>query len=147
MNWIINCYVLRRKVKQETEQVRKFYDVIWNQHDKKSIPSVLTEDFIFRGSLGLEKYGHNGFVEYLDMIHKALGNYECRIIELVTESQRVFARMKFSGIHREEFMSYAATGKQVHWEGAALFHFSEGLVKSLWVLGDLNFLEKQLSNK
>jgi len=52
----------------EGEQVRKFYDVIWSNHDKSAIPGVLHESFYFRGSLGLAKKGHNGFVEYLDTV-------------------------------------------------------------------------------
>ena len=134
-------------MKLESEQVRKFYDLIWNQHNKNLIPEVLAKGFEFRGSLGQEKYGHKGFTEYLDMVHKALGNYECHIIEMVSESPRVFARMKFSGIHRGEFMGYAATEKQITWEGAALFHFSDDLVSNLWVLGDIKALEDQLKNE
>lgn len=132
---------------REEKQVRKFYDVIWNQHDKQAIPEVLADKFVFRGSLGLEKTGHEGFSEYLDLINKALGNYTCQIIEIVCDTQRVFARMKFSGIHRSEFMGYTATGKHLAWEGAALFHFSEGLITNLWVLGDLKTLENQLINE
>jgi len=131
----------------EEVQIHKFYDVIWNQHDKSAIPDVLAEEFVFRGSLGQEKIGHEGFSEYLDMIHEALGNYECQIIELVSEPQRAFARMKFSGVHRNEFMGLSPTGKLVTWDGAALFHFTNGLVTSLWVLGDLKSLECQLINE
>jgi len=135
------------KMNHASEQVRKFYEVIWNQRNKQVIPEVLAEEFVFRGSLGQEKYGHVGFEEYLDMVHNALENYECHIIEMVIESEKIFVKLKFSGIHRNKFMGYAPTGKNVSWEGAALFHFSEGLVNSLWVLGDLKTLEQQLANE
>lgn len=128
----------------EEKQVRKFYDVIWNQYDKRAIPDVLAVEFVFRGSLGQEKTGHEGFSEYLDMVHKALGNYECQIKEIVCDANRAFARMKFSGTHRNEFMGFPATGKHVTWDGAALFHFTDGLITNLWVLGDLKSLESQL---
>lgn len=131
----------------EEKQVRKFYDIIWNQHNKRVIPEVLAEEFMFRGSLGQEKHGREGFAEYLDMIHKALGNYECQILEIVCQQQKVFARMRFSGIHQNELMGYAATGKHLVWEGAALFQFTEGLVTDLWVLGDIKTLESQLNNE
>lgn len=68
------------------EQVKKFYKVLWDAHDKDQIPSVLHEDFTFRGSLGREKRGHGGFAEYVDMVHQALGEYRCVIEELVSES-------------------------------------------------------------
>ena len=126
------------------EQVRKFYGVLWDEHDKDEIPSVLHEDFTFRGSLGQEKRGHKGFAEYVDMVHAALGDYRCVIEELVSESNKVFAKMKFTGIHKGEFNGYPPTQKRVTWSGCALFTFIGNKVSDLWVLGDLTSLEKQL---
>ena len=128
----------------ETDQVRKFYEVIWNQHNRDAIPEVLHENVKFRGSLGQDKRGHSGFAEYLDMVHEALGEYQCTVDELVSEPGRVFAKMKFTGIHKGEFMGYLPTSKRVTWSGAALFTFAEGKVTDLWVLGDLKSLESQL---
>ena len=132
---------------QETDQVRRFYDEIWNQYDKKVIPEIIANEFVFRGSTGLRKSGREGFVEYLDMVHKALANYRCLIKETVSEGSKVFAKMEFSGIHLGEFLGYPATGKSITWEGAALFHFSGGLISGLWVLGDIKSLEKQLTHE
>ncbi|WP_445354880.1 nuclear transport factor 2 family protein [Microbulbifer sp. EKSA008] len=56
------------------DQVRRFYEVLWDAHDKKAMPSILHESFSFRGSLGQEKRGLKGFAEYVDMVHKALGD-------------------------------------------------------------------------
>ncbi|WP_411293530.1 nuclear transport factor 2 family protein, partial [Thiohalobacter sp.] len=53
----------------EKQQVRKFYEVIWNKHNKDAVPEILHSSFKFRGSLGSEKQGHAGFIEYLDMVH------------------------------------------------------------------------------
>ncbi len=126
------------------EQVKKFYRVLWDAHNKGEIPSVLHEDFTFRGSLGQEKRGHAGFAEYVDMVHEALGEYRCIIEELVSESDKVFARMTFTGIHKGEFLGYSPTQQRVSWSGCALFTFRGDKVADLWVLGDLKSLEKQL---
>ena len=124
--------------------VRKFYKVLWDNHNKEEMPSVLHENFTFRGSLGDEKRGHAGFAEYVDMVHKALGDYKCIIEEIVAEDNKVFTKMTFTGIHRDEFMGYAATQKRISWKGCALFTFENELIKDVWVLGDLMSLEKQL---
>ena len=129
----------------EEKQVRKFYEVIWNEHDKTAIPEILHESFVFRGSLGVEKHGHEGFAEYLDMIHCALGDYNCIIKEIVSEQSKVFAKMQFTGVHHGMLMAVEPTGKRVTWDGAALFRFKDGKVSSLWVLGDLKSLEAQLN--
>ena len=126
------------------DQVRKFYEALWDAHDKDEIPSVLHENFTFRGSLGQKKRGHAGFAEYVDMVHKALGDYKCIIEELVAEGNKVFAKMIFTGIHRDKFMDYSPTHKRVSWNGCALFTFEGELIKDIWVLGDLKNLEDQL---
>ncbi|MDH3670632.1 MAG: ester cyclase [Gammaproteobacteria bacterium] len=126
------------------EQVKKFYRVLWDAHDNDQIPSVLHEDFAFRGSLGQEKRGHAGFAEYVDMVHDALGEYRCIIEELVSESNKVFAKMKFTGIHKGEFLGYSPTQQRVSWNSCALFTFRGDKVANLWVLGDLASLQKQL---
>ena len=126
------------------KKVRSFYSEIWNQKNFTKISNILHEDFCFRGSLGQEKYGHEGFKDYVNFVHSALSNYRCIIEDLVVQPRKVFAKMTFTGTHDAEFMSYPATGRQVSWSGAALFTFSGEKVSSLWVLGDLKNLEEQL---
>jgi len=133
------------------QQVRKFYFEIWDKKNFDGIPNVLHEGFLFRGSLGQQKRGFEGFKDYVLAVHGALSNYKCIIDDLVVESDKlqsnkVFAKMTFTGIHSSEFMGYRATNKQVSWVGAALFIFIEDKVSSLWVLGDLKGLENQLDD-
>ena len=128
----------------QKDQVRKFYNVIWDEYNKDEIPSVLHRDLTFRGSLGQEKKGREGFIEYLDTLHKALGGYASFIEEMVEEGNKVFAKMTFSGVHQNNFMGYAPTHLRVSWKGCALFTFKDGLASDIWVLGDLKNLEQQL---
>jgi predicted ester cyclase len=128
----------------QKDQVRKFYNVIWDEYNKDAIPSVLRGDLTFRGSLGQEKRGHEGFIEYLDFVHEALGGYASIIEELVEEGNKVFAKMTFTGVHQNDFMGYPPTDNRVSWKGCALFTFEGGLVADVWVLGDLKSLEEEL---
>lgn len=127
------------------KQVMRFYDVLWNAHDKQAIPTVLHENVSFRGSLGLEERGRAGFSAYVDMVHHALEGYRCTIEELVAEENKVVARMTFSGIHRNDFIGHKPTGKRVSWAGCALFTFDGELISDVWVLGDIKGLERQLA--
>lgn len=126
------------------EQVRRFYEVLWDAHDREAMPSILHEDFTFRGSLGQEKRGHEGFAEYVDMVHNALGDYKCIIENLVEEGEKVFAKMSFTGIHQDEFLGYSPSHKRLTWNGCALFTFEGERISDVWVLGDLKSLEDQL---
>ena len=125
-------------------QVRRFYEVLWDARDLDAMPSVLHDDFTFRGSLGDERRGHREFAEYVEMVHSALANYRCTIEDLVEERDKVFARMSFGGVHKNRFRGYEPTGRHVSWNGCALFTFRGDKVSDLWVLGDLKGLEEQL---
>ncbi|MFS1522494.1 ester cyclase [Microbulbifer sp. 2304DJ12-6] len=126
------------------EQVRRFYEEIWNMNNKAIISSVLLESFTFRGSLGQETQGYRGFLEYVDSVHNALGDYRCTINEIVSEGKQVFAKVTFCGIHRGELMGFFPTQHIVSWVGCALFTFQGNRISDAWILGDLQGLETQL---
>ena len=127
------------------EIVRKFYDAIWNNADKAVIPDLLTEDFLFKGSLGLMQRGHDGFANFMDQIRAALGEYRCDIVDMIAENDKVYARMLYSGVHRGDLFGYAATHAKIKWDGVAIFTFSDGKISELWVLWDVNDVMKQLA--
>ncbi len=124
--------------------VRRFYDELWNQGNEAIAFDILAAQFRFRGSLGDEHVGIPGFLDYLRGIHRALGDYECLILDLVADHDRAAARMLFRGQHQDEFLEVPATGASIEWEGAAFFQIHAGKIDSLWVLGDLNGLKSQL---
>ena len=87
------------------KQVRRFYEVIWNAHNKGVMPLVLHEDFTFRGSLGQEKQGHSGFAEYVDMVHKALRDYKCILLEIHSVNQVAYQlNINSIGLHLVTFI-------------------------------------------
>lgn len=124
--------------------VDAFYERIWNEGDERAISALLTEDFSFRGSLGVELHGREAFTDYVRSIRGSLANYRCEILACVSEGNQAFAKMRFSGIHVASFRGYAATGKPVEWLGAALFNFVDGAIAEVWVLGDLAGLDAVL---
>ena len=127
------------------QAVTAFYDRVWNKVETTAIPELLHPDFTFRGSLGSTTTGHAAFAAYVDMVTGALEGYRCTVGDLVSEGERAFVRMRFSGIHRGPFMGFAPTGKTVEWDGAALFTLKDGKIADLWVLGDLYGLRERLA--
>ena len=127
------------------DAVIAFYDRIWNKVEKAAIAELLHADFTFRGSLGPTMTGHAAFADYVDMVTGALAGYRCTILDLVSEGDRAFARMRFEGIHCGPFMGFAPTGKPVEWSGAALFTLKAGKIADLWVLGDVDGLKSRLA--
>ena len=124
--------------------VRDFYDRIWNEGDLEAVSDLLTEDFLFRGSLGSERHGREDFTDYVQSVRGALSDYHCEILECVTEGEQAFAKMRFSGQHVAEFRGFNPTGLPVSWPGAALFRLEPRAIRELWVLGDLAGLDALL---
>ena len=124
--------------------VERFYHEVWNRADEVVAREILHPEFCFRGSLGEEKRGPDGFITYLRMIHTALSKYTCTIEEIVEERQRAAARMRFAGIHRGQFLGVAPSGREISWSGAAFFAIDGDKITNLWVLGDIDSVKQQL---
>ena len=129
-----------------TNIIQRFYSEIWNAHDVACAGDICSTEMVFRGSLGAESVGLGVFLAYVDSVHASLSEYHCEIEELVTDSDRGFARMRFSGRHTGEFLGFAPSNKILSWSGAALFHLTNGKIRRAWVLGDLYGLHHQLSS-
>jgi predicted ester cyclase len=127
--------------------VAAFYDEIWNRGRLAAADELLTETFVFRGSLGAEIEGRPGFVEYVVGVRGALADYHCEILECVSEGALAFAQMRFSGRHVGTFRGYAPTGEPIAWIGAALFEIEGPRIARLWVLGDLAGLDALLESR
>lgn len=121
-----------------------FYERIWNNGELAAISELVTPHFRFRGSLGLEMCGREPFTEYVLTVRRALSDYKCEILDCVSEKQKAFVKMRFSGTHTGPFRGFPPTGKFVHWLAAALFVLEGELVAETWVLGDLVGLDAAL---
>lgn len=126
--------------------VESFYADVWNRRDTCRAREIIASDFRFRGSLGPEKRGVEGFLAYVDAVHEALGDYTCHIEDLIATPQRVAARMMFRGIHQAEFFGVPPTYQTLAWSGAAFFTIRDGQLSELWVLGDIDAIKTQLGS-
>ncbi len=126
--------------------VSDFYGQIWNAGSQSAVGAILSENFVFRGSLGAETRGRNRFWDYVCGVRSALEDYRCDILECVSEGALAFAKMRFGGIHVGHFRGYRPSGLPIHWHGAALFRFENERIAELWVLGDLAGLDAILSS-
>ena len=126
------------------ELVERFYNEVWNRADERVAREILDADFRFRGSLGPELRGPDGFIVYLRAVHAAVEGFTCTIEDLIATEDRAAVKMLFHGTHRGKFFGVEPTGRTVHWSGAALFTIGGGRITALWVLGDIDGLKRQL---
>lgn len=124
--------------------VERFYDELWNQVDFGCAPEILHRDVDFRGSVGLHARGREAVCEYVSMVTTSLSDYRCDIQSLIVDQEQAAARVRFSGVHVGPFLGYRPSGRRVAWQGAAFFTARDGLLATIWVLGDLDTLRGQL---
>ena len=127
--------------------VRRFYDEVWNQADEAVAREILAADLSFRGSIGEERVGAEGFIDYMRKIHRAFADYHCRIDDLVAETASAAARMTFAGLHCDSLWGEKPTGHTVTWAGAAFFTIRDDQIATIWVLGDTDALRRQLAGE
>ncbi|EEA21838.1 hypothetical protein PMAA_056300 [Talaromyces marneffei ATCC 18224] len=110
--------------------IRRFYKDLWDKQDTSLIPALIHSNFQFRGSLGPALTGHAEFAAY---VHWLTG-----ILDLVEEGDKVTAKLRFHGIHRNgSLFGQPSTGRWVWWDGVAIFTFEDDKINDLWVLGDV----------
>lgn len=125
--------------------VVSFYDRLWNAWDDGAVEAVLADRFRFRGSLGRQTVGRDGWRRYRDEVRDAAPDFHNEIVELLVDGDRAAARLLYSGTHRGELLGHAPTGRRFRYAGAAFFLARDGALAQAWVLGDLADLTRQLS--
>jgi steroid delta-isomerase-like uncharacterized protein len=127
------------------ELIGRFYADLWNRWDDAAVEQVLAEDFAFRGSLGTETVGRDGWRGYRDVIRASAPDFHNEVLELVCAGNRGAARLSYTGRHTGPLAGIPATGRRFEYAGAAFFTSSTGgKLSSAWVLGDLAGLRSQL---
>lgn len=125
--------------------IERFYEEMWNRFDKTVFAEILHPDFRFRGSLGQVKVGFDEFGDYVDFIQAFSPDFHNEVIMTISEGDRTFARRSCTGTHEGEVFGLAPTGRGFEYAGAAVFTIEEGLIREVWVLGDIYGLIQQLS--
>jgi predicted ester cyclase len=127
------------------ELIGRFYERLWNAWDDRAVDDVLCEDFLFRGSLGQETHGRDGWRAYRDQVRSGAPDFHNEVIELVVGGDRAAARLRYTGTHRGPLLGLAGTGQRFVYEGAAFFRAQSGTLAEAWVIGDLDGLRRQLA--
>ena len=127
--------------------IERFYHDMWNKFDKRVFPEILHEDIWFRGSLGQVKRGFEELGTYVDFIQAAFPDFHNEIVETITQGNKTFARLSYTGTQQGEVLGIPPTGKRIEYAGAAVFTIREDKIARIWVLGDMYGLVTQLKSR
>ncbi len=131
-------------MKRNIALVESYYNDLWNRKDMTRVDKLFHDDIIFRASLGIETKGKKNFLEYFEMITKAIPNLYHSIEAIVADEKQVAARAVYNGTHQGKLLEFEATNNRIRYHGASFFQIKDNKIYDIWVLGDLNTLYKQL---
>jgi steroid delta-isomerase-like uncharacterized protein len=131
-------------VEEHKAIVRRYYDDLWNRRDTALADELIATDFAFRGSLGTETRGRDGFLRYVATVRAAFPDFDNTVEELIAEGDKVVARLTYRGTHRGELFGVEPTGTAIAFAGVAIFTVRDGRLATGWVLGDTLGLLRQL---
>lgn len=124
--------------------VEAFYERLWNRGERDAMTELLAEDVRFRGSLGHQSQGRDGFWRYVEMVRAAFPDFHNALEECIAERGRVAARLTWTGTHRGHFLGLAPSGRRISYQGVGLFTIANGRIAEAWIVGDGYALLRQL---
>lgn len=124
--------------------IERFYNELWNQWRFEAVPELLSPDIVFRGSLGVDVKGHDGFRDYMMTVRAAFPDFHNTIDQVISEGDSAAVRLTYKGTHKGTLFGVPATGRKIVYSGIAIFHFESELITRGWVLGDTLSLWRQL---
>jgi steroid delta-isomerase-like uncharacterized protein len=119
-----------------TEVVRRFYEVLWNQWDLDLAEVIVSPTVRFRGSLGTVVNDRDGFLRHAEQVRAAFPDWHNRIDDLIAVDDRVVARLTWTGTHRGRLGDIEPSGATVSYAGAAFFRLTDGVIEEAWIVGD-----------
>lgn len=124
--------------------VTRYYEELWNLWHFELIPELIAPDITFRGSLGIDVSGRDGFRGYMETVRTAFPDFHNTIEEMIVEGDRVAARLSYRGTHLGPLLGVQPTKRPIAYSGVAIFHLREQQIVSGWVLGDAVSLWHQI---
>jgi steroid delta-isomerase-like uncharacterized protein len=136
--------VATASIEENKNIVRRYYHDLWNKWDLGAADELIATNMVFRGSLGVNTQGLEGFKQYVQLVRNAFPDFSNHIEDLIGEGDKVVARLTYRATHRGEVFGIAATGRQITYSGVAIFRIADRKIVEGWVLGDTAGLMRQL---
>jgi steroid delta-isomerase-like uncharacterized protein len=116
--------------------LNRYYEEMGNMWNFDLATELLSDDFRFRGSLGVEVVGPEAFKGYMRFVQSAFPDFHNRIDRSLTTPERVVAQLTYSGTHKGEFLGIPATGRRIAYPGIAIFDRTGDKFSAGYVVGD-----------
>jgi predicted ester cyclase len=124
--------------------VRRFWRQVFDERNLPAARELVTPDFRWRGSLGSESEGVEGFLAYAEAAQAAMPDLAVTLEEVAVAGSQVWARLGFRATHQGELLEQPGTGRHVSYVGQAVHDVRDGRLSRVWVVADTLSLYRQL---
>ncbi len=125
--------------------LRRYYSELWNAWSAAALEELIAPNIVFRGSIGTAVHGLEEFKQYVSRIRVAFPDFHNHVEEIISEGDKVAARLTYTGTHLGELFGFSGTGRRISYQGLAIFQFREAKIVSGYVLGDTESLKRQIA--
>lgn len=136
----------QNKPMQHRKIIQKIFDQAWTRAEFDGIDALISEDarFHFRGRT--VPMNAKDLKRIVAGWHRAFGDFQFTIEEMVAEGDFVAVRSILSGNHQDVWKDIPATGKQVSVTAMMFFRFSNRQMVDIWEDYDEYGLRQQLGS-
>lgn len=117
--------------------VRRFYEEVMNQGKTTALAEVMADEFKDHGEAMFgESQGRETLRQSVEGVHQFLSDLTVSIEHMVAEDDMVGVRGTMRCKHTGPFLGVPATGRELAWEGLAIFRLVDGKIVERWFNSD-----------
>ena len=130
---------------ENKDVVSRFYNDVFINHDMSRIDEYMRDDYIQHNADCPQ--GKAGFLEFFDVIFKAVPDFKYKLHAMVAENDLVLAYSETSGTHTGgEWIGQKASGRSLCFNVIDVFRVQDGLIAEHWDVADTFTFFSQLGN-
>ena len=129
---------------EENKNIVRRYQEIYNHNDLNFLNEVLSEDLLTPNIMPGIPPGLEGAKAAHRIMLAGFPDYQTIIEDIISEGDKVVARIKMTGTHTGEFMSIPPTGKRISFTGIYIVRIVNGKIVEHWGEEDSVSLLQQL---
>ncbi len=129
--------------RKNKDVVARFYNDVFIHHDMTKLDSYMRDDYIQHNPDCPQ--GKAGFIEFFDVIFKAIPDFKYTLKKMVAEDDIVMAFSNTSGTHTGgEWLGKKATGNKLDYNVVDIFRVQDGKIAEHWDVADTFTFFRQL---
>lgn len=129
--------------------VHEWFGEVWNKGDAAAIDRLLAAKTVVHGitdSKGDAVRGPEAFKAFHQQFLDAFPNLKVKVLDTVSEGDKIAARCLVTGKHQGDGLGFAATNKEAKITGICLARIKNGKIVEAWNNFDFLDLHQQLGS-